>query len=451
MQDAYPNTIDGHISFLEEVRDEVHNAAEAKRHMLEHGYSNDTIKQMISGIKWSEAHDRVLQLSNLPLTAIELVVQVVKRKLSIGTIEQVDELIIPAVLTLRNKNTEYTELLQACGLSPDPNPNSRHCFDLALQLLQLRANWSRPGKTEDYEAGATVMLTAAVGWDGGEHVLQLQSRRRDSNEREPWICHKDLKFLLTQLGGLTANRYSKINETQQTAECRSFPCKKPDPPFNELTTLRAVNLALKKHWLESREEDFWEPGMKTGSGKTEVVRASDLGMEEAYQLTINPPDSPKFGTSHPSNTADSNRKSSIIDTTSDSPAIRDSGGATNEVGDALTEPSGTANKLVPPPLTDNNLPEDGTRFNEEAEIPPEYRCKVEDMPLTEVFMKDSKNWMIKQKSLTTEKGKREGARLPKLRHVKLGGAFVYLYDEMITLNNEIARKEHEKERRKGEK
>jgi len=90
------------VVFLEAVRDEVHYAADAKRQQLARGYSNDTLASMVRGIKWAEAGQRVSALSDLPTEIVEHVARVLRRELTPGTVEQIDELLTPAICNLRD-------------------------------------------------------------------------------------------------------------------------------------------------------------------------------------------------------------------------------------------------------------------------------------------------------------------------------------------------------------
>lgn len=100
--DRFPVTLAGHIGFIEWMRGEVHNAAEAKRQQLVRGYSDDTLASMVSGIKWAEAGNRVSSLSTLPTEVVEQVARVLRRDLTVGTVEEIDDLLTPNVRQLRN-------------------------------------------------------------------------------------------------------------------------------------------------------------------------------------------------------------------------------------------------------------------------------------------------------------------------------------------------------------
>lgn len=97
--DRYSDTPEGHIAFLEFVCDEVRDAVAAKRGG---GYGNATLASMVGGIHWREAHLRLVSLSGLPPDAVERVASVLRRQLTVGTVERIDELLRPAIVALRD-------------------------------------------------------------------------------------------------------------------------------------------------------------------------------------------------------------------------------------------------------------------------------------------------------------------------------------------------------------
>ena len=101
-----PPTIGDHVRFLENVRDEVRYAAEAKRNQFAHEYANDTLARLVSGIKWSEANDRIALLTDLPAEVVNQVAGILRRELIVGTVERIDELLAPAVGNLRDAYEE---------------------------------------------------------------------------------------------------------------------------------------------------------------------------------------------------------------------------------------------------------------------------------------------------------------------------------------------------------
>ena len=102
MLDRYPTTPIGHLAFIEWVRDELHLAAEAKRNQSAKGYPNDTLASMVRGIKWAEAASRAAMLRDQFPDAVGQVVGVLRRDLSVGTVEHLEELLRPAVGSLRD-------------------------------------------------------------------------------------------------------------------------------------------------------------------------------------------------------------------------------------------------------------------------------------------------------------------------------------------------------------
>lgn len=101
--ERYPASDNGHVRFIEFVRDEVSGAAAAKRRRSGDEYSVSTLERMVRGILWLEARDRAQALSESGITAAGKVLDVLVRELSVGTVERIDELLKPAVRRLRNE------------------------------------------------------------------------------------------------------------------------------------------------------------------------------------------------------------------------------------------------------------------------------------------------------------------------------------------------------------
>jgi hypothetical protein len=102
--DRFPATPAGHVAFMEMVRDEIHYAAEAKRNQFSEKYSNDTVASIVRGRDslMAEATQRIATLSELPPETVEQVVRILRRDLTPGTVERIDELLTPAVRALRD-------------------------------------------------------------------------------------------------------------------------------------------------------------------------------------------------------------------------------------------------------------------------------------------------------------------------------------------------------------
>lgn len=173
--DRYPATPDGHLRFLEWVRDEVHNAADAKRNQNAKGYSNATIESMVRGIKWPEANARVAALSTLPSNAVGHVATVLRRELNAGTIEQIDELLTPAVRALRDARENLAlgqdtdmgedrtrnadaELLRAYGLPTEPAADANS--GAANEATIATAGTRKPKRSTEKGEGRTKLIAA---------------------------------------------------------------------------------------------------------------------------------------------------------------------------------------------------------------------------------------------------------------------------------------------------
>ncbi len=100
--DRFPASPDGHVAFLEWVRDEVRLAAGAKTRQFDLGYANDTIESMVRGVKWEEAHARLGRLPDFLDNAVPDLRAVLKCVLTAGTVEAIDERLRPAVAALRD-------------------------------------------------------------------------------------------------------------------------------------------------------------------------------------------------------------------------------------------------------------------------------------------------------------------------------------------------------------
>jgi hypothetical protein len=111
--DRYPVTPIGHIEFLEFVRDEVNYAADAKRQQLERQYEKATIESMVRGVYWAEASRRFAALSDLPEMIRSDIHAILRRQLTAGTVEQIDELLTPAIRRVRDwfEGTRFSNVI----------------------------------------------------------------------------------------------------------------------------------------------------------------------------------------------------------------------------------------------------------------------------------------------------------------------------------------------------
>ncbi|HWA98342.1 MAG TPA: hypothetical protein VG713_07610, partial [Pirellulales bacterium] len=120
--DRYPTRATGHIGFIDQIADEIHQAADAKRNQLAQCYSNATIRAMVAGpaAKAAEARRRLAELTGIPDTARARVDAIFDHELTITTVEGIDELLRPAVRALR----EAWDQMQAGTPREDANNES---------------------------------------------------------------------------------------------------------------------------------------------------------------------------------------------------------------------------------------------------------------------------------------------------------------------------------------
>ncbi|MBM4094249.1 MAG: hypothetical protein FJ276_33300 [Planctomycetes bacterium] len=145
------------------------------------------------------------------------------------------------------------KLLRACGLPAEPAADERRFFQLATLLIQ------RGGVETD--AAAAVALAEAVSRAGGQNVESLPFGYEGPRvEHEGWLRREDLTRWLTQLGRMVAG-----------------------DRFNADSARLAVEYALREYWLRSERFDAWRPGMRSGSGWTEVVQPQAAGIARATE------------------------------------------------------------------------------------------------------------------------------------------------------------------------
>jgi len=120
--DAYAANTRGNLGFLEMVRDEVCDAAESKRQRIDRQYTNATLLQIVEGIKWSEARLRITLLGDLPADLVDQASKVLRRELTVGTVEHICELFTPVVGVLRDAYEDATTANQdhhSARVTPD--------------------------------------------------------------------------------------------------------------------------------------------------------------------------------------------------------------------------------------------------------------------------------------------------------------------------------------------
>ena len=102
------------VQFFELVCHDVRQVAEAKRHQLQEKYSDDTLKSMLSGVKWDEARNRTTELEALDREIVQQLASILSRKLTIFTVERIDALLTPVIEALRD-NVERDESKQTAS------------------------------------------------------------------------------------------------------------------------------------------------------------------------------------------------------------------------------------------------------------------------------------------------------------------------------------------------
>lgn len=168
--DRFPTDIAGNLRLLEFVRDEIHYAAEAKRQQLAQGYSNDTLEQMIRGVHWTEAKQRLELLVELPLALRNQVNRILSRELAIGTIEQIDSLLNPAITALRDawedaRNPVNQFVRSSVNSAPPTNldPNSELAVVAGASGKRFAVALSFAGENRNFVGGVAEHLKAVVG------------------------------------------------------------------------------------------------------------------------------------------------------------------------------------------------------------------------------------------------------------------------------------------------
>jgi hypothetical protein len=198
--DRFPALPVGHVEFLEFVRDEVHHAVEAKRSQLDRGYSNATLESMVRGVKWYEASQRLENLSkdfqrlraSLPQESLERVdarselpaaidqlATVLQWPLSVGVLEQIDELLQPAVKTVRMAfmNTYNAQMIAKVAV-----------VNTAGDLWKALAEGYKPARTY-----------SAISIRPGANVPEINGH--GTADQEKWATLDRIMAMLTVAGG----------------------------------------------------------------------------------------------------------------------------------------------------------------------------------------------------------------------------------------------------------
>ncbi|MBC7853630.1 MAG: hypothetical protein IAF94_09355 [Pirellulaceae bacterium] len=185
LMDRFPATPAGHVGFLEFVRSEVRNAAEANLR-VGRDYPEGTIVSMISGIKWIEASARLAAITNLPEGVKANANEVLRRELTAGTVEQINVLLTPAVSGLRDafESSRIAELASSIvvvntvgDLWKALTERKRPCFQSSGLVFRPGANIPTISCTDDVaEARRTALdrAQALVTAEGGDKSTAME-------------------------------------------------------------------------------------------------------------------------------------------------------------------------------------------------------------------------------------------------------------------------------------
>jgi hypothetical protein len=189
----FPPTLAGHLSFIEEVRDEVHRAAEAKRNQMQERYSNDTLAGMVSGIKWQEAKLRLEalgKLSRIPTEIVAGVDAILARELTVGTIVQIDSLLSPAVDVLRDAHERGRidgQSLSGAQLTAQHNTRKRRGrkkadYETVTREAALAASWKRAREAKVFKTDFCKTLSPPMTLKAFDALLDRVSKRKKPSE-----------------------------------------------------------------------------------------------------------------------------------------------------------------------------------------------------------------------------------------------------------------------------
>lgn len=257
--DRYPTTTAGHIAFLEFVHNEVHYAADAKRNQLAEKYSNATIESMVSGILWVEARQRVVVLSELPSDIIGRVARVLRRELTLSTVERIDEMLGPAVRSLRDTWEDR-------DLSP---PDQADGQDFIARLLV---------GPDDVELKPRELALLDAHLKQPISLAQMQSEtREETNEKA--IARNKLKLICDFNRNLHAATGSVAQPAQPLAEDPSAPTATDTP--RKRGRRKASDATIQR---EAQLAANWERARDSGTHKVDFAKENGMNVKQLDAL-----------------------------------------------------------------------------------------------------------------------------------------------------------------------
>ncbi|MDZ4818452.1 MAG: hypothetical protein SGJ20_05705 [Planctomycetota bacterium] len=159
----FPNTPGGHVGFLESTRDLVYKATAMKLGQVALRIPDDVVKEAVTTIPWKEAYARASCLADLPEKVRNRVTDVLAWDLTVGTVDQISELLRPAVFDLRDAYQRH--------LQPERKDNF-HIVRTAGDYIHAVKNGKVP-VARDPKAPALNASAASMAAPGVEESIAL--------------------------------------------------------------------------------------------------------------------------------------------------------------------------------------------------------------------------------------------------------------------------------------
>ena len=170
--DRFPATLAGHVGFLEFVRDEVRYSAEAKRNQFACNYSNETLDQMVGGILWGEAGLRIKAIGTQLDQSTVVASNILRRELTVGTVEQIDRLFYPQVESIRDAY-EFKKTIADKAAAGATRAGFVELLNRVIRRLKFRPETLQKGKWKHAEALNPHEINAAAKSLGLGPILEV--------------------------------------------------------------------------------------------------------------------------------------------------------------------------------------------------------------------------------------------------------------------------------------
>lgn len=153
---------------------------------------------MIRGIRWEDARIRLGAMTALPREATKPVEEVLRRELTDGTVEQITELLTPALRTLRDAY-EIQAADGDCGATNEVRPKKSTVKGEArmklIGALLEHHKYSQDELSQEPINGNALARQADVGKSTASRFLKSEFGGRDKYRR----CCRDIETLRTAL------------------------------------------------------------------------------------------------------------------------------------------------------------------------------------------------------------------------------------------------------------